>query len=258
LALAQHEAEQMFKHLKRHNDEILKQKAHHAAESLGDLFEKRAADFHPFPDDERLLREKSLELANKLLSTYDDIMRNFHTESICTENREELKKRLHHKTDELIGANLKQLRLISAPVLACAKEKVERSQCTYCITNWVPWSHKHAALAAAEECYVSDIRTNSLPPGLKDTVIKDWYEHELIAERVSVFNNFLKVLIGMIAIGGGVGYAVYNYLRVDRSPKVTVSVVRKQREVLIEEPQVTESPETPLRQRTAPQSVQIK
>jgi len=213
LALAQQHVEDNFEATRMKFKDLIRNKADDIHKKLVDRYERNIREIQPFPDDEYRLTDKASDLANDLVNQYNREMVHFQGSSLYMKKRDQLKKAFVDTFADLLKRNVQVIKMLSGDVFRCAKNTFHQKlgESTFGAANYWPYSHRSLALKSAEQCFALDAKANTLSPALKSKVIHDWYQNELLDERINVYNNLVKATLGSVVFLlalGGIAYKV--------------------------------------------------
>jgi len=218
----------MYNLYRSRNEELLKEKAGGIADDLIDMFGHNAYSIVPFPDDEAILTNKSSNIGNSLLKSYDEYMADYKYSPIYSEKKKQLQDEMVNIFTHVLEKNMIEVRRLSGDVFLCAKNRVEQANCWYCLSNWWSSSHKSLSFQIAKECFEYDAMTKHLPWTLKEKAIQDWFDTDMIGDRMLVKSNMLKVLIPFFTLSGGaLVYFLWKRLKDTRDVSASVKAVAK-------------------------------
>jgi len=231
LALAQQHAEDTFEETRMKYKDVIRSKADEIYNRLVDKFQRNLLEIQPFPDDEYRLADKSSDLANDLINQYNREMVNYHGSSLYMKKRDQLKSAFVDNFSDILKRNLGMIETLSGDVFRCAKNTFHQKlgDSMFGVAKYWPYSHRSLALQSANQCFALDPKANSLAPALRSKVIHDWYQNELLDERISVYNNLVKATLGSIILLIALGGLAFKVMESTEYPQAEIATWTKRR-----------------------------
>lgn len=76
--------------------------------------------------------------------------------------------------ENVITKNVDTIAAQSQNVFKCTNDKISKTQCFYCISNFVPYYYKSYVYQIAIECFNSNVESKIFSSALKEKVIYRW------------------------------------------------------------------------------------
>lgn len=177
----------------------------------------KCANIKPFPDEEDIITQKVQKINDDLIEEYVNLLSKFSGFDAYRHYLKVLKSSLHQQVVKTIDHNADAVNVKSARALDCAKIAIEKSQCSFCLQNIVPYWYRQNCEKLTYQCFNHFDESRNFGPELKRKAIGRWIEQKHQKAINGIYMNLLILFTLVIATMGLILYGVFkNRQRVTR------------------------------------------